>query len=577
MTIRRTFEVVTGAYLVVAVALGAVTGYLFFNQRHLEESQRARLDGYLLADELRQSSDMLTRFARLFVATGAERYRKDYGDMLALHNNEATRPVNYARLYWDMLAGKPATPQLVSRADLLHRLMTRLNVGPAEFALLDRSEASSDSVVSIEQAAIRAASGDSTARPAGPNRARATELLNDSTYNRLKTKVMQPLDEFVSRVEARATGAVTRYQARADLCFRLGGGLIALLLALTIVSLETYRRRISAPVARLQDQTRGVARDIDRLADATRAVAEGDLSGSFTTGTPRLNPQAQDEVSDLARLHDSMITRLADTGGSIARLTAELHDRNQKLAELNDQKNEFLGMAAHDLRNPLAVFLGFTELLLKGHVGRLDAEQERVVGMLHRDSEFMLGLVNDLLDVARIESGKVNLDLRPVDLGALAEENVGLNRLLAEKNGVKLALRCPAGLPTLTLDRPKIWQVFNNLISNAVKFSRPGTETTVELARVPAGVTVAVRDQGVGIPAAEMASLFKPFCPGTAEPAGGEPCSGLGLTIVKRIVESHGGKITVESQVGAGSTFTVFLPNSVRPEPQPDRAGPTAA
>jgi signal transduction histidine kinase len=560
MTIRRTFEVVTGAYLVVAVALGAVTGYLFFNQRHLEESQRARLDGYLLADELRQSSDMLTRFARLFVATGAERYRKDYGDMLALHNNEETRPVNYARLYWDMLAGKPATPQLVSRADLLHRLMTRLNVGAAEFALLDRSEASSDSVVSIEQAAMRAAGGDSTARPGKPDRARATELLNDSTYNRLKTDVMQPLDEFVSQVEARATGAVTRYQARADLCFRLGGALIALLLALTIVSLETYRRRISTPVARLQDQTRGVARDIDRLADATRAVAEGDLSGSFTTGTPRLNPQTQDEVADLARLHDSMITRLAETGGSIARLTAELHDRNLKLAELNDQKNAFLGMAAHDLRNPLGVFLGFSELLLKGHVGKLSEEQERVVEMLRRDSEFMLGLVNDLLDVAKIESGKVNLDLQPVDLAALAEEHVALNRLLADKNGVRLELKRPADLPTLTLDRPKIWQVFNNLISNALKFSRPGTLTTVELAEVPGGVTIAVRDQGAGIPAGEIESLFKPFCRGTAEPAAGERCTGLGLAIVKRIVESHGGTINVESKVGVGSTFTVFLP-----------------
>jgi hypothetical protein len=107
MTIRRTFELVTGAYLVIAAALGAVTGYLFFNQRFLEESQRARFASFLLADELRQSSDKLTRFARLFVASGDERYRQYYNDMLALHADEQARPVNYARLYWDMLAGKP--------------------------------------------------------------------------------------------------------------------------------------------------------------------------------------------------------------------------------------------------------------------------------------------------------------------------------------------------------------------------------------------------------------------------------------------------------------------------------------
>jgi hypothetical protein len=319
---------------------------------------------------------------------------------------------------------------------------------------------------------------------------------------------------------------------------------------------------MSRPVVKLQDQTLGVAADIDRLADATKAVAEGDLSRSFATSTPRLELKTRDEVADLARLHDSMISRLQETGGSIARVTAGLHDRNLKLAELNDMKNEFLGMAAHDLRNPLAVFLGFTELMLKGQIGTFSEEQQQVVAVLRRDSEFMLGLVNDLLDVAKIESGKVNLDLKPVDLGALAEENVALNRLLAEKSGVKLALKRPGDLPTLTLDRPKIWQVFNNLLSNAVKFSQPGTMTTVELSRVAAGVTIDVRDQGAGIPPNEMELLFKPFSHGTTQPVEGERCSGLGLVIVKKIVESHGGTIKVESKVGAGSTFTVFLPES---------------
>jgi signal transduction histidine kinase len=568
MTIRRTFELVTGAYLVIAAALGAVTGYLFFNQRFLEESQNARFASFLLADELRQSSDKLTRFARLFVASGDERYRQYYNDMLALHADEQARPVNYARLYWDMLAGKPGAPQVAPRALLLRDAATGLKVGADESALLDQADASSDSVVSIELAAMHAAKGELDDGAGGftktgkPDRAKAGAMLCDSTYDRLKTDVMQPLDEFVERIEEHAGGAVARCQGRADFCVRLGGALVALLLALTLVSLDTYWHRMSAPVVKLQDQTRGVAADIDRLADATRAVAEGDLSRSFATSTPRLDMKTQDEVADLARLHDSMISRLQETGGSIARVTAELHDRNLKLAELNDMKNEFLGMAAHDLRNPLAVFLGFTDLMLDGKIGELSAEQEQVVAVLKRDSEFMLGLVNDLLDVAKIESGKVNLDLKPVDLGALAEENVALNRLLADKNGVKLALTRPDDLPTLTLDRPKIWQVFNNLLSNAVKFSQPGTLTTVELARVARGVTIAVRDQGAGIPPEEMELLFKPFSHGTTRPVEGEHCSGLGLVIVKKIVESHGGTIKVESKVGAGSTFTVFLPES---------------
>ena len=568
MTIRRTFELVTGTYLLVTTALVGVFGFLFYNQRSLEESQSARFDFYLLANELRQSSDMLTRFARLFVATGDERYRQHYNDMLALHDGEQTRPVNCARLYWDMLAGKPGSPQVVPRAELLRRMIMRLKVDAADFALLDQAEASSDSVLRIELAAMHTAKGEIDDGVGGytntgkPDRAKAVAMLCDSTYNRLKTGVMQPLDEFVELIEERAGGAVARYQGRADLSFRLAGALAALLLALTLVSLDTYRHRISAPVVKLQSQTRDVAADIDRMAGTTKAIAEGDLSGSFATIAPQLNLESQDEVADLERLHDTMISRLEETGGSIARVTAELHDRNLKLAELNDLKNEFVGMAAHDLRNPLAVLLGFTELMLNGHIGKLSEEQEQVVAVLRRDSEFMLGLVNDLLDVAMIESGKVNLDLKPVDLGALAEENIALNRLLAEKSGVKLALKRPDDLPTLTLDRPKIWQVLNNLLSNAMNFSKPGTLTAVELARAAGGVTIEVRDQGAGIPPNEMDLLFKPFSHGTTQPVEGERCSGLGLVIVKKIVESHGGTIKVESKVGAGSTFTVFLPES---------------
>jgi signal transduction histidine kinase len=571
MTIRRTFELLTGAYLVVATALVGVTGFLFFNQRSLAESQRARFDFYLLANELRQSSDMLTRFARVFIQTGDERYRQNYNDMLALHRDDRTRPVDYAGLYWDMLAGKPESLRVFPRAELQRQLVDGFKVGAAELALLDRSDASSDSVVGIELAAMHAARGELADGAGGytkqgkPNPARAVAMLCDSTYYRLKAGVMEPLDEFTTRIEDRAGEAVARHQDRADFSFRLAGALAALLLALALVSLDTYRYRISMPVARLQGQTRAVAADIDRLADTARAISEGDLSGSFMTVTPQLNLKAQDEVADLSRLQDSMIARLDDTGGSIARVTAELHERNQKLAQLNDMKNQFLGMAAHDLRNPLAVFLGFTELMLGGRIGKLTAEQEQVVAVMKRDSDFMLSLVNDLLDVAKIESGKVNLDLKPVDLSALAEENVTLNRLLAARHGVKIELKLPTDLPLLMLDRPKIWQVLNNLLSNAMKFSKPGTTTTVELARADGGAVIAVRDQGAGIPSGEMESLFKPFNRGSNEPADGERCTGLGLVIVKKIVESHGGRITVESKVGAGSTFTVFLPRPGNP------------
>lgn len=250
----------------------------------------------------------------------------------------------------------------------------------------------------------------------------------------------------------------------------------------------------------------------------------------------------------------------------------ELAKSNVELGVLNRQKNEFLGIAAHDLRNPLEVILTYSQFLLDEAADSLQPEHLEFVRTIRSSSEFMLRLVEDLLDVTRIESGTLELDLAAVDLGELVERNVALNRVLAEKKGTRIELRCDTEVAPLALDEAKIEQVLNNLIGNAVKYSPPGSTVEVRVADGPEAAEISVRDEGEGLTAEEIERLFHPFQRGRARSTAGEKSTGLGLAIVKRIVEGHRGEVHVESADGGGAVFRVLLPKAPAPV-SPEMAG----
>lgn len=229
------------------------------------------------------------------------------------------------------------------------------------------------------------------------------------------------------------------------------------------------------------------------------------------------------------------------------------------LSELNHKLNHFVGIAAHDLRSPLTVLLGYSKYLR--HAGeQMPEQQRRMLASIQSSSEFMLRLVNNLLDVSKIEAGELHLERAPTDLGALVRQNVSLNRLLAEQKGIEIVLDVDPGLPPVQIDPDKMEQVLNNLLSNAVKFSPSGATVTVTVRRRDGEALLAVRDQGPGIPEGEMDRLFTPFGRTSVRATAGEKSTGLGLLIAKQVVDRHGGRIRAESRVGAGTTFFVSLP-----------------
>lgn len=263
---------------------------------------------------------------------------------------------------------------------------------------------------------------------------------------------------------------------------------------------------------------------------------------------------------------DAMFDELSRVNNELANLQRQMAKANIELARLNEQKNQLLGMAAHDLRNPLGVIMSYAKFLDRIAGVRLDDQERRFLAQIAKSSQFMLRLLEDLLDVSQIESGKLQLNLAPLDLAAAVAGSVELNRMLAGAKNIAIELPPQAAALWVEADATKIEQVLNNLISNAVKYSPPGTTVGVTLEADAGEVTVRVRDQGQGIPAAELSRLFQPFSKTSVKSTGGEKSTGLGLAITRRIVEGHGGHIGVESRVGEGSRFSFSLPRRTPPE-----------
>lgn len=260
-------------------------------------------------------------------------------------------------------------------------------------------------------------------------------------------------------------------------------------------------------------------------------------------------------------LDDAAYEQLTRVNNELANLQREMAQKNVELQKLNETKNRFLGMAAHDLRSPLSVIMAYAQFLEAEATPVLNEEQREFVATIHQTSEFMLNLVNDLLDVSTIESGRLELKRALMDVAALVEHNVTLNRALAARKRIAVDFVPSAVGPVQAeLDAGKIQQVLNNLLTNAVNYSHADTRVVVTLDVSPESVTICVRDQGQGIPVEELPKLFRPFGRTRVRGTAGEQSTGLGLAIARRIVEGHGGTITVESQVGRGSEFRVVLP-----------------
>jgi signal transduction histidine kinase len=218
-------------------------------------------------------------------------------------------------------------------------------------------------------------------------------------------------------------------------------------------------------------------------------------------------------------------------------------------------------MIAHDLRSPLSNSIGMCEMLLGDIFGSLNEEQKKWIAKIETGSRNLVNLVSDFLDVSKLEAGRIDLKRQPVDLVNLIGEAVENCMAIAKNKKISLSSAIDSDLPQIFADPRRIDQVLDNLLSNAVKFTPEGGK--IEVRAGPSnhsGIRVQISDDGVGISAVEMGSLFQKYCQTSSGMYSNHSGTGLGLVVCKMIVEAHGGKIWAESQEGKGSTFSFILP-----------------
>jgi signal transduction histidine kinase len=244
----------------------------------------------------------------------------------------------------------------------------------------------------------------------------------------------------------------------------------------------------------------------------------------------------------------------------LSNLTRDLQKNNAELARLNELKNQFLGMAAHDLRAPVGVVMACSESVLDEAGDALGDPHREFLSSILSSAHSMRRLIDDFLDVSMIESGRFALEAQPTEIGPIVERAVAVAGLAAKKNHVGIVVNQYGSLPPLLIDGPKIEQALGNLLSNAIEHSQPDGTVEVRTRRDGKVVTVSVKDQGEGIAEEERGQLFQPYARTRSRKTAGERSTGLGLAIAQRIVEEHGGKIEVESTLGVGSTFCISLP-----------------
>lgn len=237
----------------------------------------------------------------------------------------------------------------------------------------------------------------------------------------------------------------------------------------------------------------------------------------------------------------------------------EIRNQNKQLQELNDTKNKFLGIASHDLRNPVYVIKTFSEVLKDGGVGDLNGKQKELVEKIFNSCNYMRSLLENLLDISKIESGIIELNLKVQDLNLLAKTQVELNQILAQKKNIQLHLD-PGDIPKVSMDENAMVQVVGNFIGNAIKFSPSNTDIYISTRLEDSHIWFSVRDEGPGLSEDDQKLLFGEFQTLSAKPTGGEKSTGLGLAIVKKIINLHQGEVGAESKLGTGSTFFFKLP-----------------
>jgi len=301
---------------------------------------------------------------------------------------------------------------------------------------------------------------------------------------------------------------------------------------------------------------RGLAQTADfRSILAVPLLRDGQPIGAITVARPEPRPFPPKQVALLETFADQAVIAIENV-----RLFTEIQDKTQQLEIANRHKSEFLANMSHELRTPLNAVIGFSEVLLERMFGEVNPKQEEYLQDILSSGKHLLSLINDILDLSKIEAGRMELEAQSFDLPAALDNALTLIKERAARNSIKLEVHVDPQIGEIVADERKVKQVLLNLLSNAVKFTPEGGKITMSASLNDGAVAVSVADTGIGIAAADQQAVFEEFRQVGTDYARKREGTGLGLALARRLVELHGGTLSLQSEIGKGSTFTFTLP-----------------
>ncbi|MBL4633375.1 MAG: response regulator [Kofleriaceae bacterium] len=534
------------------LVLGALTVLSFLSllrvQRALEgvsEANRSRYEAYLLADELRQSSDDLTRLARTYVVSGEPSYERQYFEILAIRNGDRPRPLDPERIYWDFVAAGVDIPEPSGRVVALLSLMRESGFTQGELGKLAEATEHSDALVTAETIAMNATKGQfldergQFSKVGEPDFELARTLTHDEAYHKAKGAIMGPINEFFVMLDKRTGRAVTKAKGNATQSHLLAVVTLLLTFSTCAFTLSVVYRGIRS---QLGGEPEFIGSTLERIANQERGIDY------------RL--EENDETSVLATMK-GMSDSLDET-------LVQLRQSRDTAESTSRMKSEFIANMSHEIRTPMNGLLGMIEMLADTE---LDSKQAKLLSIAGSSGQSLLALLNNILDISKIEAGMLVVEEVDFCLLQSLEEVAHLSDQLASQKRIVLRVEHDVDEDLyLRGDIFRIKQVVGNFVSNAVKFTSEG-EVVIRLSselvdadtyRIKIGVT----DSGIGISREALQHLFQDFSQADSSTTRRFGGTGLGLSISKKLVKAMNGEIFVESEEGVGSTFgfTLVLP-----------------
>ncbi len=500
---------------------------------NLEDAYNMQYKSLILADELRQSSDDLTRMARTYVITGNSMYEEQYKTVLAIRNGELPRPKRYNGIFWDFLSIDGSIPKLDGEKIPLRELMKNANFPESELNMLFTSQNESDDLTKLEHKAMNAIKGifldkDGNYTIKGkPDFALARELMHSKEYHEAKIRIMEPLDRFYSAFENRTKQKVDEARATVKELEFYVNVIVLFSIVFFLMSFFIILFRIVYP--------------IDLLRRVMLKLSKNDMSVEIDKN------KFDDEVGD-------MIGAVEIFKENTQKLLTSEHQIKQAMQEAttaNKAKSIFLARMSHELRTPLNAILGFTNILQKS-MNATTVEKENL-NIIKRSADHLLNIINEILELSKIEAGKMELSLKNFNLFELIKEIEDIFAFRCENKGLKFKIET-LNLPKyIKADEQRLRQILINLLGNSLKFTNEG-EISLYIYELNKKLFFEVKDSGIGIDKSNLEKVFKPF-EQVKQDNYTQQGTGLGLSITKELVSLMGGNIYLKSQVGVGSEF----------------------